>query len=566
MRPVPPPPRRVLVLRSQESSRARKLGLLAVLVAALVLTVLMALLLAPAMGSADTGLAAQEPTHIEGLGSLAFPNSGAEAAQHDFFRGVLLLHSFEYDYAAEAFRAAQEADPDFALAYWGEAMTYTHPVWNEKDPGAARAALARLAPTPQGRQAKAPTPREKAYLNAVEVLYGDGPKARLDTLYSEEMAGLAEAFPEDLEARAFYALSLLGLSQGDRNVPTYMRAGAVALDVFEKNPGHPGAAHYVIHSFDDPTHAPLALEAAWAYGPIAPDAGHAQHMTTHIFLAMGMWDEVVAANIRADAVTDRNLAARGLPQTDCGHYNQWLMYGYQQQGRYEDAEALLMGCYAQAQDERFPAPMRQAAAFSYVLQRTVHLADTRDGDGAPAHSTLEFPENAVVPRMLQAWGDGVAAVHRGDMETAHASLAYLQAHEESVPTHWVSPYAPVWRGTLEAYARMHSGDGEGALAAAHAAAEYEAALPVDFGPPIAAKPARELEGEILLELGRAEEAMTAFSLALARTPNRIHALMGYGMAAREAGYEDVAMDAHEKLGELLRQADGQFTAMVGGGH
>jgi tetratricopeptide (TPR) repeat protein len=345
-----------------------------------------------------------------------------------------------------------------------------------------------------------------------------------------------------------------------------MRSGAIALDAFEKNPGHPGAAHYVIHSFDDPTHAPLALKAAWAYGPVAPDAGHAQHMTTHIFLALGMWDDVVEANIRADAVTDRNLAARGLPQTDCGHYNQWLMYGYQQQGRYEDAEALLMGCYAQAHDERLPQGMRQGAAFSYALQRAVHLADTRDGDGAPAHSTLEFPEGAIVPRMLQAWGDGVAAVHRGDMETAHASLAYLNEHEETVPADWVSPYAPVWRGTLEAYARMHMGDGEGALAAAHAAAEYEASLPVDFGPPIAAKPARELEGEILLELGRAEEAMTAFSLALGRTPNRIHAMVGYGMAAHQAGHADVAMEVHEKLGDLLKSADPGFTAMGGVEH
>jgi tetratricopeptide (TPR) repeat protein len=498
---------------------------------------------------------AQEPTHIEGLGSLAFPNSGAEAAQHDFLRGVLLLHSFEYDYAAEAFRAAQEADPDFALAYWGEAMTYTHPVWDEKDPEAARAALNRLAPSPEARQAKAPTAREKGYLQAVEVLYGDGPKERLDTLYSAEMAALAEAYPEDLEAQAFHALSLLGLSQGNRDVPTYMRAGAIALDVFEKNPGHPGAAHYTIHSFDDPTHAPLALKAAWAYGPIAPDAGHAQHMTTHIFLAMGMWDDVVAANIRADAVTDRNQAARGLPQPDCVHYNQWLMYGYQQQGRYEDAEALLMGCYAQAHDERLPAGMRQGAAFSYALQRAVHLADTRDGDGEPAHSTLEFPEDAIVPRMLQAWGDGVAAVHRGDMEVAHTSLAYLSQHEQTVPDHWVSPYAPVWRGTLEAYARMHMGDGEGALAAAHAAAEYEAALPVDFGPPIAAKPARELEGEILLELGRAEEAMTAFSLALGRTPNRIHALMGYAHAAEAAGHTDVAEETMAQLHTLLAKGD-----------
>ena len=284
----------------------------------------------------------QQPTHIDGLGSLSFPNSGAPAAQHDFLRGVLLLHSFEYGYAAEAFLKAQEIDPDFAMAYWGEAMTYTHPVWSQKDAAAASEALARYAPTPEARAAKAPTDRERAYLAAVDVLYGHGEKAALDTLYSVEMGKLASAYPDDLEAQTFYALSLLGLSQGNRDVPTYIEAGAIALAAFQQNPDHPGGAHYTIHSFDDPTHAILAMEAARAYGPIAPEAAHAQHMTTHIFLARGLWDDVVEANIRADAVTDRNLAARNLPPTFCGHYNEWLMYGYQQQGRYADADALLM--------------------------------------------------------------------------------------------------------------------------------------------------------------------------------------------------------------------------------
>jgi tetratricopeptide (TPR) repeat protein len=223
--------------------------------------------------------AAQEPVHIEGLGSLSFPNSGDIEAQSDFLSGVLLVHSFEYDRAADAFRRAQEIDPDFAMAYWGEAMTYTHPVWNQKDTDAARTALARLGPTADARLAKAPTEREKGYLSAVEVLYGEGKKASLDTLYAAEMAKLANAYPDDLEAQAFHALALLGLSQGDRDVPTYMEAGAIALAAFNQNPDHPGAAHYTIHSFDDPTHAILAMDAAHAYSVIAPNAGHAQHMT-----------------------------------------------------------------------------------------------------------------------------------------------------------------------------------------------------------------------------------------------------------------------------------------------
>ena len=158
---------------------------------------------------------------------------------------------------------------------------------------------------------KAPTGREKAYLAAVEVLYGEGRKESLDTLYAAEMERLAAAYPDDLEAQTFHALALLGLSQGDRNVPTYMEAGAIALAAFDENPDHPGAAHYAIHSFDDPTHAILAMEAARAYSVIAPDAAHAQHMTTHIFLARGLWDDVVKQNIRAVDVSNRVRMARG---------------------------------------------------------------------------------------------------------------------------------------------------------------------------------------------------------------------------------------------------------------
>jgi tetratricopeptide (TPR) repeat protein len=497
---------------------------------------------------------AQDLVHIEGLGSLSFPNSGASEAQRDFVRGVLLLHSFEYGYAADAFRAAQEADPEFALAYWGEALTYTHPVWNDKDTGAARAALGRYAPTPEARQEKAPTAREKAYLGAIDLLYGEGQKERLDTLYAREMGRIAAEYPDDDEAKVFHALALLGLSQGARDIPTYMRAGAIAMEVFEKNPDHPGAAHYVIHSFDDPVHAPLAMKAARRYGPMAPDAAHAQHMTTHIFLALGMWDDVVEANIRADAVTDRNLAQRDLPQTDCGHYNEWLLYGYQQQGRLEQAEALLMGCYDAAHDERLPANRRTAAAMSYAYMRSLNLADTRDADGRPARATVDTG-SSLVNELAQAWGTGVAALLRGERAEAERQHAVLMDRGDDVPSSYMSPYVPVWQGTLEALLHMDAGDGDGALEAARGAAEYEAALPVDFGPPMAFKPARELEGDVLVELGRPDEAMTAYGLALSRTPNRMQALLGYARAAMASGQHAVAADAYVKLAELLEGAD-----------
>lgn len=502
------------------------------------------------------GALAQEPVHIEGLGSLSFPNSGDIEAQDDFLRGVLLLHSFEYEQAAEAFSRAQEIDPEFAMAYWGEAMTHTHPVWNQKDVEAGREALDRLAPTPEARLASAPTDREKAYVAAVDVLYGEGEKAALDTLYAAEMERLAAAYPDDLEARTFHALSLLGLSQGDRDVPTYMEAGAIGLAAFEENPDHPGAAHYTIHAFDDPTHAILAMDAARAYSVIAPGAGHAQHMTTHIFLARGLWDDVVEQNLQAVAVSDRARVERGGLPSSCGHYNEWLMYGYEQQGRYDLASALLAACQAQSVDPERTDGARRSAASSYAHMRGLHLADTRDGASPAARAGLDdMPDPSLTTRLRAAWGDGVAALYRGERDPAEAAFAFLSETRDEARGGFGMSYLPVWQGTLEAMLLADAGDVEAAIGRAREAADYESSLPVDFGPPIALKPARELEGELLLEGGRAEEAMSAFQRQLGRTPNRIVTLGGFARASLAAGRADLAEHTYRTLTDLLSLAD-----------
>lgn len=524
------------------------------------LSILPSLVLASTLGAPP--VAAQEPVHIEGLGSLSFPNSGDIEAQGAFLRGVLLLHSFEYDRAAEAFRKAHQIDPDFVLAYWGEAMTHTHPVWNEKDTEAAREVLDRLAPTAEARLAKAPSDREKAYLATVEVLYGKGEKAAVDTLYAAEMEKLAAAYPDDLEAQTFYALALLGLSQGDRDVPTYMEAGTIALDAFNRNPDHPGAAHYTIHSFDDPTHAVLAMRAARAYSVIAPDAAHAQHMTTHIFLARGLWSDVVEQNLRAVAVVNRYRAEAGRPGTSCGHYNEWLIYGYQQQGRYELAAEVLGDCFAQSVDAERPTPARGSAAFSHVYLRGLHLADTRDGQSDAALAKLEVSEPTITMQLIDSWGDGVAALFRGERAAAETAHEFLVTRGDGAPRNYVTPYVPVWRGTLEAMLLADAGDLDAAIQTARRAADYEASLPVDFGPPIALKPARELEGELLLEDGRVGEAVTAFKRQLGRTPNRILTLGGLARASVAAGQVDLAERTYRLLVNLLSQADADQPELV----
>ena len=229
-------------------------------------------------------------------GDVAFANSGSPAAQASFLTGLALLHDFEYRAAKLAFQQAEAADPNFAMAYWGEAMTYNHPVWMQQDAAAARAALARLGPTPGARAAKAGTQRERDYLAAVEILYGDGDKFVRDFRYADAMAALHARYPDDVDATAFDALALLGTSHDGRDVATYMKSAALLEEVYPTHLRHPGVLHYMIHSYDDPIHAPLGLRAARRYGALAPDAPHALHMTSHIFIALGMWDETIAAN------------------------------------------------------------------------------------------------------------------------------------------------------------------------------------------------------------------------------------------------------------------------------
>jgi tetratricopeptide (TPR) repeat protein len=231
----------------------------------------------PRLAAIGVVLFAPLALHGQELGSITFPNSGSSAAQSKFVEGVKDLHSFEFDEAADAFRKAQQIDPSFALAYWGEAMSYNHPLWEEVDVPAARKALERLAPSLDARSAKAGAPKEKAYRHAVDQLfYAPSDKLVRDNAYSDAMAQMYKKWPDDHEVAIFYALSLLGtVRPGDQGFRRQALAASIALNVFQQNPNHPGAAHFIIHSFDDPDHAILALPAARAYAKIAPAAPHA---------------------------------------------------------------------------------------------------------------------------------------------------------------------------------------------------------------------------------------------------------------------------------------------------
>ncbi|MGB5879364.1 MAG: hypothetical protein WBH85_04975, partial [Thermoanaerobaculia bacterium] len=345
------------------------------------------------------------------LGRIDFPNPGSPEAQDEFIRGVLLLHSFEYEDAREAFQEAQRIDPAFALAFWGEAMTHNHPLWAQQDSEAALAAMARLAPTTEERLARVSTDRERGYLEAVEILYGEGDKEARDLAYSQAMARLAERYPEDLEARSFYALSILGTVRA-RDFRTYMRAAAIAEEVFAQNPQHPGAAHYLIHSYDDPVHAPLGLRAARAYAGIAPAASHAQHMISHIYTALGQWDEVIEANQKAVAVSEDRLRRKGQPLAHRSHHALlWLEYGYLQQGRFEEAKQTL----ATMADDATASP-DLGNLWHYAQMRAAYIvADPGRADATPP---MELAGVALGAVAADALATGLEALSRGDLEAA----------------------------------------------------------------------------------------------------------------------------------------------------
>jgi tetratricopeptide (TPR) repeat protein len=508
-------------------------------------TVIRQVILAGALGSATLGPAAAQ----EQLGKISFPNSGSAEVQPHFIRGVLLLHNFHYDQAAAAFRQAQQIDPGFALAYWGEALTYTHQVWNQQDLAAGRAALARLAPTTAARLAKAATPRERMYLASAEALYGEGSKPRRDTLYADALEALVGVQPDDDEAKVFYSVALLGLNQGVRDVPTYMRAGAIAEDVLRRNPDHPGAAHFVIHAFNDPVHAPLGLYAARRYAEIAPGAAHAQHMTTHIFLALGMWDEV----------TKQNEVAAGPHRAHWGpgHVSHWLTYAYVQQGRYEAARQLLVSLASNAGTPPSRYDRGQLANF-----RARYVLDSEQWDGPEAKALAADTGIAAEDNYEYAtFAAGYAAARRGDDKMAEGMLARL-ARVNGDATTSVRPGQPgskvvpvILELSLRAELRRRKGAKDEAIALLRRATALEDGMPAEFGPPAVVKPSHELLAGLLLESGRAAEAVPEFQRALALAPGRSGALLGLGRAARAAGRETISARAYATLAANWHAAD-----------
>ena len=554
------------------------------IVAALLLPILLA---APtalrAQGDDDHADETAPPSRV--LGEINFPTATESTeAQDAFIQGMLLLHLFEYPFAREQFQRARELDPDLAMAYWGEAMTYNHPIWDRQDLQAGRAVLAKLGATPEERVSRTPVAREQGLLAALELLYGQGSKSERDQAYMRAMERLAAEFPEDHEVQLFYALSLFGVRAGVRDTATYMLCTAIAQDVFSENPKHPGAAHYLIHGVDDPVHAVLGLRAARALGQMAPDAAHAQHMTSHIFTALGMWNDVVGANEAAVKVQNAMRVEHGETPRHWGHYNFWLLYGYLQQGRDRDALALLEAAHKEAQAEDLPPIERLLldadghAVASVVQMWARYLIETRGwdsdvvdwsfktGDALDPNLTISFV------KALQAANSGLVAQTGQLLEQFRRLAAELRQEvgrqEEAAPGDLLYlERLAVMELQLQAAIEMARGDMGRAAAHAREASRLEGEMPYSFGPPFVDLPAAEMLGDLLLASGKYADAVSAYELQLERSRLKARPLEGLVTALEKLGRETEAAYHRGRL-ERIRQhssgASGRAVAAANG--
>ncbi|MGB5189508.1 hypothetical protein [Robiginitalea sp.] len=469
----------------------------------------------------------------EFLGMVNLEVSGNSKAVAQFERGLLLLHSFEYQDAREAFRNAQEIDPQMPMAYWGEAMTFNHSLWHEQDYDDGVEVLKKLQAIDLEKNA---TELERDFISAVQILFkAETEKPERDIAYAHFMEGLSKKYPDNHEVAAFYALSLLGSVPDGRDDELYGKGAKIALGILAENPNHPGALHYTIHSYDDPRHAALALEAANAYSKVAPDASHALHMPSHIYVAMGMWDRVVASNIDSYQASLNRMERKELGNDERGyHAFHWLEYGYLQQDNKEEARKMVLDM------QRFmnETPSARARVHMVFLKGT-YLTETNEWESAIANIPVEVSDLNISVRSqyyflegMNAYTvkdtvqmDSIIAIMQSDIdretyvqEFSSSSLCSNVTRAEAAPSDIVTSKARQEQliALREDLAGRHDTAEEHLLKSI----ELQESVSYSYGPPSIQKPTRELYADWLVGMGRYKEAEAQYALAEKAGPKR----------------------------------------------
>ena len=503
-------------------------------------------------------LAAQDHEHPAGdaarLGRVTFPVSCAPSVQPQFERAVAMLHSFWFESARSEFGSIIEAEPECAMAHWGLAITMLGNPMTRATPAPAALQAGAAAAARAAELAGSASHREQMYIEAVRSYYADHETrdhaTRMQSL-ERAFAALHDAHPEDMEAAIFHARTVVAnAAPTDSTFTHQLRGAAIMQPLFDEHPDHPGLAHYLIHAYDAPQLASRGEKAAFAYADIAPSAPHALHMPSHIFTRLGYWDESIETNARsARAEPDSNAAVHPLD---------YMVYAYLQQGRDADARRVVQrirridnSYYGGLLGYNFTAmPAR------FAVERSAWTEA----------SSLQLPVGAApYVQALTHFARAIGAARSGDAGAARAdadALARLKAELDAAnDTYWAT-VVEAQRLAASAWVARAAGDDETAVRLARQAANLEETVekhPVTPGPLL---PARELEGDLLLELGRAREALAAYERTLQREPRRARALFGAARAADQAGDAETATARYRELVELMQRGESSRPELV----
>jgi tetratricopeptide (TPR) repeat protein len=499
--------------------------------------------------AADEGHHHEEITP-EQLGTVHFPVSCAVSVQAPFERGVALLHSFWYEEAEKSFEQIAKDDPSCAMAHWGVAMSLWHQLWDRPQGETLKHGLDEAK---RGAGLHPKTDRERDYLAAIRTFYADGRKdhqVRAEA-YSKAMEQMNRRYPDDKEAAAFYALSLLAAEPDeDTTFANRKKAVEVLNPLFASEPNHPGVAHYLIHSCDKPQLAELGLPAARRYAQIAPAAPHALHMPSHIFARVGAWQDDIDSNLASIAATRKTAAMHMGGEDHQFHAMDFLVYAYLQIGHEADAKKVI-------EEVRTMPPVKPSFGGSYNAHHdalssfpATYAIELHRWSEAAALTPV--PDAAPSEHAITYWARAIGSARAGNLEEARKDVAELEGIRKQLDPK-KRPYAMEFIGNnlIEANAWIHHAEGkdEEAVAALRPLADKQDAL----GEESLWISARQMLADILLEMKRPQEALAEYQTDLKNNPNRFNTLYGAAQAAEAAGKTE---QANTYYATLVRNCDG----------
>ncbi|MBS0377738.1 MAG: hypothetical protein JSS29_04565 [Proteobacteria bacterium] len=509
--------------------------------------------------TATAAAAPHQHANNDRLGEVEFKTSCGMEASKDFDRAVALLHSFQFSRAIEGFDAVLKDDPTCAIAYWGRALSY----WgNPFAPGAKDASQLQLGwdSARRGSELRARTEREQAYIAAVGTLYTDytsTPQRSRMRLYRDAMERVSTQYPNDSEAEIFYALALAaGADPADKTYADQRRAGAILERLFRQEPNHPGLAHYIIHAYDVPPLANQSLAAAQRYASIAPDAPHALHMPSHTFTRLGYWQESIDSNVAAaEAARRQGQTAEEL------HASDYETYAYLQTGQDQSAERIVESLpeIASRFDPKAALVGAGPPAAGFFALAAIPARYALERQQWQEAEKLTLHETAFPYADAMTWfARGLGAAHLGHRDEAVQAGEALKRIQERL----VQAHEPYWAGQVEiqatevsAWTALTAGDKAGALRLMNHAADLEDATEKSAVTPGPLAPARELLGQIYLELDQPAPALDEFDATLRKEPRRFRSLYGAAHAAELAGNREASQRYFRELLEVCAKAD-----------